>query len=208
MVDPVLVIGAVVAALGIAAFGFLYFVSNDADSEYDKQASARRELLGVKEPKGPKKEKKEKPKKVKPAKKSKTADGGAEGGGGAVAEPEPEQPVKTTPAAPTKKASEPEPVVVKAPAAKPTKPAKAGTVIPDGKLSDADAEDVIQTIVKRLNGRVPKGSKGLFYISFFHTHFQFKFRIGRFFLGHHKASATHQACFYETKKFRHLVALY
>merc|ERR1711972_54608 len=62
MVDPVLVIGAVVAALGIAAFGFLYFVS-DSNDGYDAHAKERRELIGIKEPKGPKKEKQSKKKK-------------------------------------------------------------------------------------------------------------------------------------------------
>ena len=66
MVDPVLVIGAIVAALGIAAFGFLYFVSNDESNSYD--AGSRQKLLGIK-PKNPNK----KPKEGKQEKKSKKA---------------------------------------------------------------------------------------------------------------------------------------
>ena len=50
MVDPVLVIGAVVAALGIATFGFLYLASNDDDG-YDSIAKERREKLLIPEPK-------------------------------------------------------------------------------------------------------------------------------------------------------------
>ena len=66
MVDPVLVIGAIVAALGIAAFGFLYFVSNDESNSYD--AGSRQKLLGIK-PKNPNK----KPKEGKQEKKNKKA---------------------------------------------------------------------------------------------------------------------------------------
>merc|ERR1711972_63654 len=159
MVDPVLVIGAVVAALGIAAFGFLYFVS-DSNDGYDAHAKERRELIGIKEPKGPKKEKQSK-KKKNPKKAAKTEAPAKEAeieeeapepepvkAPEPVAEPEPE-PVKPVKAAPEKK---------KAPA-KAAPAAPAGLTIPNGKLSDEQAEDFIQTIIKRLNGRVPKGSK-------------------------------------------------
>lgn len=75
MVDPVLVIGAIVAALGIAAFGFLYFVSNDDSNSYD--AGSRQKLLGIK-PKNPNKKPKVQEKKSKKSSKPKK-DGSAKG---------------------------------------------------------------------------------------------------------------------------------
>ena len=42
--DTVLLLGALIASLGIAAFGFLYFVSKDEDS-YDKDARAKEKLI-------------------------------------------------------------------------------------------------------------------------------------------------------------------
>ena len=50
--DTALLFGAIIASLGIAAFGFLYFVSGDGDS-YEAIADERRDKLGV-----PKKNKK------------------------------------------------------------------------------------------------------------------------------------------------------
>merc|ERR1712168_1733828 len=67
--DTALLFGAIIASLGIAAFGFLYFVSGDGDS-YEAIADERRDELGVPkknkkkektEAKAPKKEKKKKP---------------------------------------------------------------------------------------------------------------------------------------------------
>merc|ERR1712131_19399 len=69
--DTALLFGAIIASLGIAAFGFLYFVSGDGDS-YEAIADERRDKLGVPkknkkkektEAKAPKKEKKKKPEK-------------------------------------------------------------------------------------------------------------------------------------------------
>ena len=42
--DTALLLGAFIASLGIAAFGFLYFVSKDEDS-YDKDARAKEKLI-------------------------------------------------------------------------------------------------------------------------------------------------------------------
>ena len=42
--DTALMLGAFIASLGIAAFGFLYFVSKDEDS-YDKDARAKEKLI-------------------------------------------------------------------------------------------------------------------------------------------------------------------
>merc|ERR1712019_33829 len=157
MVDPVLVIGAVVAALGIAAFGFLYFVS-DSNDGYDAHAKERRELIGIKEPKGPKKEKANKKKKNKKAPKPEAAAPKEAEAEIEEEAPEPE-PVQAEPVV----EPEPEPEPVK-PAPKKKAPAKAaaapaGLTLPSGKITDEQAEEFIQTIIKRLSGRVPKGSK-------------------------------------------------
>merc|ERR1712019_157425 len=156
MVDPVLVIGAVVAALGIAAFGFLYFVSDSNDGD-DAHAKERRELIGIKEPKGPKKEKANKKKKNKKAPKAEAAAPKEAEAEIEEEAPEPE-PVQAEPVV----EPEPEPEPVK-PAPKKKAPAKAaapaGLTLPSGKITDEQAEEFIQTIIKRLSGRVPKGSK-------------------------------------------------
>ena len=52
--DTALILGAIIASLGIAAFGFLYFVSGNDDSSYESIAEDRRRELGIK-----KKQKKE-----------------------------------------------------------------------------------------------------------------------------------------------------
>ena len=77
-----------------------------------------------------------------------------------AAAPEPvKEKVQAKPVAEAKPAAAAEP-----PKPKKEQPKKAevkGIVIPtSGKLSDEDAEEAIKTIIKRLNGRVPKDSKG------------------------------------------------
>merc|ERR1712157_367232 len=161
--DTALLFGAIIASLGIAAFGFLYFVSGDGDS-YEAIADERRDKLGVPkknkkkektETKAPKKEKKKKPDQkvseettplvqVEPV----------------VTEEKPvvvEKPVKA------KKEPTPPPAAAaatKESTANETKQAKKNEIsIPSGKMTEEEAENVIQAVIKKLGGRVPKGSK-------------------------------------------------
>jgi DNA repair exonuclease SbcCD ATPase subunit len=151
------IFGAIIASLGIAAFGFLYFVSGDGDS-YEAIADERRDKLGVPkknkkkektDSKAPKKEKKKKPEQKVAAEETTP-----------LVTPEPpvvveaksvekvvEKPVKST-------KKEPTPPPAEAP-----KPKKNDLVIPSGKMSEEDAEGVITAVIKKLGGRVPKGSK-------------------------------------------------
>ena len=78
-----------------------------------------------------------------------------------AAAPEPAKPKVEEKAKPVVEAKT---VAAEPPKPKKEQPKKAevkGIVIPtSGKLSDEDAEEAIKTIIKRLNGRVPKDSKG------------------------------------------------
>merc|ERR1712096_90778 len=125
-----------IASLGIAAFGFLYFVSGDGDS-YEAIADERRDKLGVpkknkkkdkSDAKAPKKEKKKKPEK-------------------AVEESTPlvqvepvveEKKVVVEKATKAKKEPTPPP---KEPAQEAPKPKKTEVTIPSGKLNDEEAEN-------------------------------------------------------------------
>lgn len=180
--DTALLLGAFIASLGIAAFGFLYFVSKDEDS-YDKDARAKEKLIPEKTKNSTKAKKVKKgkfkidlyfwvhykslptidtflDKKPKAPKKKSEAEPEVEE---VAAEPvEVVKPVEV--AKPVKKEKSPAPApVVPEPAAKAAAPAKKSNkndlVIPAGKISDEEAENVISAIVKKLGGRVPKGSK-------------------------------------------------
>jgi len=162
--DTVLLLGALIASLGIAAFGFLYFVSKDEDS-YDKDARAKEKLIPANTKNSSKGKKQKKEKKAKTPKKAAPAP---------VEPVAPEEPVVEEVAEPVKvaepvaaapveivkeKTPEPAPVAV-VEAVKPTKKAnKNDLVIPAGKMSDEDAEGAIAAILKKLGNRVPKGSK-------------------------------------------------
>jgi len=162
--DPVLLVGAIVAILGCAAFGFVSFFGNESDSGYEALAQERREILNIKAPK-----KASKNKNSKKDKKSRTrADRDSES---VTAEPEAKpEPLKEKkqPVVEKKevkpKAKTPEPKeVTEAPKPKPqpkAAPKKTeGSVIPAGKLSEEEGEKLIGQILKGLGGRVPKGSK-------------------------------------------------
>jgi len=163
--DTVLLLGALIASLGIAAFGFLYFVSKDEDS-YDKDARAKEKLIPANTKNSSKGKKQKKEKKAKAPKKAEPAAAAAPVPAAAPVVEEVAEPVKVDEpvAAPVEivkkeKTPEPAPVAV-VEAVKPTKKAnKNDLVIPAGKMSDEDAEGAIAAILKKLGNRVPKGSK-------------------------------------------------
>ena len=173
--DTALLFGAIIASLGIAAFGFLYFVSGDGDS-YEAIADERRDKLGVPkknkkkektEAKGshrkllmkkftkvsvlaPKKEKKKKPEQKVAAEETTPL----------VPEPvEEPKPVEKVVEKPVKAKKEPTPPPKEAPPAEAPKAKKNEISIPSGKMTEEEAEGVIQAVIKKLGGRVPKGSK-------------------------------------------------
>ena len=178
--DTALLFGAIIASLGIAAFGFLYFVSGDGDS-YEAIADERRDKLGVPkknkkkektEAKGknspnsrilmnmelisvlaPKKEKKKKPEQKVAAEETTPL----------VPEPvvvEEKKPVEKVVEKPVKAKKEPSPPPkADTPPAEAPKAKKNEISIPSGKMTDEEAEGVIQAVLKKLGGRVPKGSK-------------------------------------------------
>merc|ERR1712131_259306 len=151
--------GAIIASLGIAAFGFLYFVSGDGDS-YEAIADERRDKLGVQkknkkkektDAKAPKKDKKKKPEQKAAAEETTPL----------VPEPvvvEEKKPVQKVVEKPVKAKKEPTPPPKEAPVEAP-KPKKNEISIPSGKMTEEEAEGVIQAVIKKLGGRVPKGSK-------------------------------------------------
>jgi len=156
--DTALLFGAIIASLGIAAFGFLYFVSGDGDS-YEAIADERRDKLGVPkknkkkektEAKAPKKEKKKKPEQKVAAEETTPL----------VPEPvEEPKPVEKVVEKPVKAKKEPTPPPKEAPPAEAPKAKKNEISIPSGKMTEEEAEGVIQAVIKKLGGRVPKGSK-------------------------------------------------
>jgi len=157
--DTALLLGAIIASLGIAAFGFLYFVSGDGDS-YEAIADERRDKLGVpkknkkkekSDAKAPKKEKKKKPEQKVLAEEAVPL---------VQVEPvvEEKKPVEKVVEKPVKAKKEPTPPPKEIPA-EVSKPKKNDITIPSGKMTEEEAEAVIQAVVKKLGGRVPKGSK-------------------------------------------------
>jgi len=159
--DTALLFGAIIASLGIAAFGFLYFVSGDGDS-YEAIADERRDKLGV--PKKSKKKEKTEAKALKKEKKKKPEQKLAtEETTPLVPEPvvvEEKKPVEKVVEKPVKAKKEPSPPPkADTPPAEAPKAKKNEISIPSGKMTDEEAEGVIQAVLKKLGGRVPKGSK-------------------------------------------------
>merc|ERR1712131_510244 len=152
--DTALLFGAIIASLGIAAFGFLYFVSGDGDS-YEAIADERRDKLGV-----PKKNKKKEKTEAKAPKKEKKKEQkvAVEETAPLVPEPVVVEPVEKVVEKPVKAKKEPTPPPKEAPVEAP-KPKKNEISIPSGKMTEEEAEGVIQAVIKKLGGRVPKGSK-------------------------------------------------
>merc|ERR1712131_521377 len=158
--DTALLFGAIIASLGIAAFGFLYFVSGDGDS-YEAIADERRDKLGVQkknkkkektDAKAPKKDKKKKPEQKVAAEETTPL----------VPEPvvvEEKKPVQKVVEKPVKAKKEPTPPPKEVPVEPAPKSKKNEISIPAGKMTEEEAEGVIQAVIKKLGGRVPKGSK-------------------------------------------------
>jgi len=157
--DTALLFGAIIASLGIAAFGFLYFVSGDGDS-YEEIADERRNKLGV--PKKNKKKEKTEAKAPKKEKKKKPEQKVAVEEATPLVQAEPvveEKPVEKVVEKPVKAKKEPTPPPKEVPVEAPKPKKNEGISIPSGKMSEEDAEGVIQAVIKKLGGRVPKGSK-------------------------------------------------
>merc|ERR1712227_567577 len=137
--DTALLFGAIIASLGIAAFGFLYFVSGDGDS-YEAIADERRDKLGVPK-KNNKKEKKKKPEQKVAAEETTPL----------VPEPvEEPKPVEKVVEKPVKAKKEPTPPPKEAPPAEAPKAKKNEISIPSGKMTEEEAEGVIQAVIKKL----------------------------------------------------------
>merc|ERR1711990_471211 len=154
--DTALLFGAIIALLGIFAFGFLYIGTGDDSDGYD--AVKRRADLKLKEkkPKDSKKKKEKNPKKVKRA-----SDPASEPLVVPEPTPPPPEPVKQE-EKPTKKEKPeaPKKEVTPPPAPVEKKSSKGEIVLVlKNKISDEEGENAIQAIVKKLGGRVPKGSK-------------------------------------------------
>merc|ERR1712096_486302 len=137
-IDTALLFGAIIASLGIAAFGFLYFVSGDGDS-YEAIADERRDKLGVpkknkkkekSDAKAPKKEKKKKPEQKVLAEEAVPL---------VQVEPvvEEEKPVEKVVEKPVKAKKEPTPPPKEIPA-EVSKPKKNDITIPSGKMTEEE----------------------------------------------------------------------
>ena len=176
--DPVLLVGAIVAILGCAAFGFVSFFGNESDSGYEALAQERREILNIKAPKKGSKSKNGKKDKKSRARTDRDSESVTTEAAETTAKAEAPAPVKEKkqpvvekketqkPKAKTpepKEAPKQEAAAPKAtksqPKAQAKKQASEGSVIPAGKLTEEEGEKLIGQILKGLGGRVPKGSK-------------------------------------------------